>query len=360
MTLSVKIQGKRLTTFQNASVIADIGAVTRGFSLTSTAEADNLFPIKVKDIVEIDADGIPILKGYAEALTGSYSRNSHKIKVSGRSLLCDLVDSTVPTQTEYFESELEKICKEVMTGIGLTPTVINNAGKIDAFDDISSAKIGQRAFQFLESFSRKRQVLLTTDGFDGLVLDRAGRNRSPINLKHLINSNTNNILRSEFELNHRERYNKYSVKSELNPAFQNVNISPSDIADQGDTFFDPDIRSTRQFELEAEESMDEFTALDRAKWEANLRKAKSFSYTATVQGHSEKGQLWLPNTLVNIVDEMADVKGFLLIKGVSYNYSLREGSTTQLRMTYPNAYTLELEQTQREAIAQSEGDGFLG
>lgn len=364
MTIAIKVNGLKLSTFQSGSVIADIGAVAYGFSFTSTVDKQELFPVHVNDLVEILVDDTPILKGYIESLSGNYGVSGgkvrHQIKVSGRSLLCDLIDSTVPTQTEFESNNLVDICKEVMQGIGLEPKIINKAGTIEPFDDLISAEIGQKAYKFLESFSRKRQVLLTSDGFDSLVLTRASSERFPANLQHIKNSSQNNILNADFEINYRERYNKYSAVSELNPlAILLSKTTPVEIADQGDVVFDSKIRETRQLEFETEESLDDFTALDRAKWEANIRRAKSFTYGVTVQGHSAGGSLWLPNKIVNVVDRFADISADLLIKGVTFNYSLSSGSTTKLRLTYKDAYTLQVEQDAREANTESTGDGFF-
>ena len=359
MTLKIKINGEELTNFQNANVVADIGAVTRGFSFGSTATKDNLFPVKVNDLVEITADGIDILQGYVESLTVDYDSMSHLIQVAGRSILLDLVDSTVPTQTEFNGTSLISIAKIIMSELGLEPLVINNAGEIKPFDDITSAEVGQNAFEFLESYSRKRQVLLTTDGKKSLVFARAGTDRAPTDLFNLVQSNTNNILNSQLKIDASQTYNRYVVRAELNPAIQSIEASPEDISDQNGTVIDATVRTTRQLEINAEESMESFSANDRAKWELNIRKANSLNYRATVVGHSVNGQLWLPNTLVGVIDEFAQVSADLLIRSVVYDYSLGRGSVTTLNMTRKKAFTLEIEQSERDASTEEVGDSYI-
>ena len=93
-----------------------------------------------------------------------------------------------------------------MSGLGLEPEVINEAGTIRAFDDITSGEIGQSAFEFLEKYSRKRQVLLTTDGKRALILARAGEERAPADLLNLIGSSTNNILNASLDINNRNYF----------------------------------------------------------------------------------------------------------------------------------------------------------
>lgn len=352
MALRIKINGQEHTDFQVANVMADVAAVTRAFSFLSTATKDNLFPVKINDAVEITADGVDVLQGHVESLGVSYSTSGHSINVGGRSILADLVDSTAPTQTEKIGTTLIDIAKTVMAGIGLNPDVESTAGTIKPFEDITSAKIGQRAFEFLESYSRKVQVLLTTDGKSTLVLARAGTEYAPASLFNVVESDTNNILRSSLNINNSERYYKYTVQSSLDPSLQKLGFAPKNITDQSGAAFDKDMRKTRQLELNAEESMSTFKCGDRAKWEANIRKANSINYTATVVGHSVNGKLWLPNTLVKVTDDFAQVYDEMLIRSVNYAYSLDEGSTTTLRMTRRDAFTLETEQSQRDATAE--------
>ena len=359
MTLKIKINGQEFTNFQNAAVVANIGTVTRGFSFGSTATDLNLFPIKVNDLVEITADEIDILQGYVETLDVNYDVESHMIQVAGRSILLDLVDSTVPTQTEFKGTSLISIAKTIMSELGLEPNVINKAGTIRVFDDITSAEVGQNAFEFLENYSRKRQVLLTTDGKTALVLARAGTERAPASLYNMVDSSFNNILSSQLRIDVSGTYNKYVVRSQLNPLIQGLGASPEDIADQNGQVIDSSVRVTRQLEINAEESMDSFSSSDRARWEANIRKANALAYSATIVGHSIDGQLWLPNTLVRVVDQFAKIEADLLIRAVTYEYSLSEGSITSLSMTRRKAFTLEVEQTERDANTEDTGDDFL-
>ena len=83
------------------------------------------------------------------------------------------------------------------------------------------------------------------------------------------------------------------------------------------------------------------------------------AYSATVVGHSANGALWLPNELVKVTDDFAQIKADLLIRRVMYNYSITGGSLTTLHMTRKKAFTLELEQSERDANTEETGDLFL-
>lgn len=353
MSLEIKINGQIYTNFQNASVILSIAAITRGFSFVSTANENNTFPVKVGDLVKITADGIDVLEGYIELLEIRYDSGSHEIRVGGRSKMVDLVDSSMPTQFEVNGTTLEAIASGVLKSIGLPNKVENEAGEIKDFNDISSSEIGQNAFKFLESFSRKRQVLLTSDGSDTLILTRAGISKSPTKLKNIKGANDNNILSAELSLDYRERFYWYIAKSQLNTSTPDFDSDPEEVSDQEGEVFDDDIRESRRLEFNAEESMESFNAKDRATWEKNLRIGNGLQYRAKIVGNSVNGQLWLPNTIVQIEDEYCQLKEELLIKEVKYDFSTGSGSTTELSMIRKNAFTLEIEQSEREALAES-------
>lgn len=350
MTLSIKINGQPYINFSSASVYMTITALTRAFKFTSTADPENSFPIKIGDEVLIAADGIDVLDGFIEMLDVSYAANSHTVSVGGRSRLADLVDSTVPTQFEIDGTGLEAIAANLMSSIELEPLVDNQAGDIRNFDnDLTSAEIGQNALEFLESYSRKRQVLLTSDGAATLVLARAGTTKAPAALKNIVGATDNNILSSTLSLDYSDVFHHYLVKAQLNTSVPGQSKPPSDVVNQFGEFFDNDIRVTRKIELNAEESMDSFSCSDRALWERNIRLGHSYIYSAVVAGNSINKQLWRQNTIVKILDEFATVDAELLIRDVRLNYDLSNGSTTELTMIKPEAFTLELQQTQRDA-----------
>ena len=361
MALKIKINGQEYTNFQQANVIADVGAVTRAFTFSSTADSQNTFPVKVNDLVEVTADSIDILKGYVETLNVMYDGDSHSIDVGGRSILADLVDSTVSTSWADFDgTSLTAIAKTVMSDLGLKPKIINDAGSISPFDDVTSASIGQKAFDFLESSSRNMQGLWTTDGNESLVFARAGSGRAPTNLAHIIGSEDNNILSAVLSIDNSNRFNKYTVKSELDGWRQSITNTPEQLSNQSGEAIDAGMpRTTRRLEINAEESMDSFSAGDRAAWEANIRRAGSINYMAIIAGHSVDGVLWLPNTIVSVSDDFTKIYDDLLIRKVIYNYSIIEGSKTSLHMTYKDAFTLEIEQSQRDANTEEVGDEYI-
>ncbi len=362
MSLTLRVNGVNYTDFISASVQRFMETAASQFSFTATDSLDTPFPIDVDDLAEILADGVTVSKGYIEDNDSSGDATSDTVMFAGRSLLNDFIDSTVGALKEFEgQVNLQDIIRAVLDSLTLTNIkIINEAGNIKNFDatDITSAETGQNAFDFIELFARKRQVLITTNGDGDLVIARAGRIVSPFNIKNIVGANDNNVLSSTVKHSVREEFNRYTANSQLNP----FNIKPGSnarqVSDQVSSRFNTLRRKSRVFEFNAEESSDSFTLRDRAGWEANIRRARAKTYTCVVQGHTVDGVPWTPNRLHRVDDDFRRVHAMLLLKAVTYGYGVDGGSTTSLGFTNKLAYTLEVEQTAREATVDSFAGGF--
>lgn len=362
MALAIKVNGQDLTFFQEAKVVKSLETLCGAFTFKSTANSDNLFPLRVNDSVEIIADGVTILNGFIETLQVDYSASNHVITVSGRDKLSDLIDSTVGETKEFIGNvTLINVARRILDDLDLTSIeIINNAGDISPFEasEVTSAEIGQGAFTFLELFARKRQVILTSDEQSNLVLLRAGSENAPLKLKNKRQSVDNNILSANVSINNNQRYRSYIAQSQLNPRNLEAFFTAQDIAGQTGNATDNDIRQSRIYEFNSEESDTIESLNQRANWESNIRRARSFNYSATVQGHTFNGQIIRPNQIIQVLDEFCNIDAQLLIKNVEYAYSLSGGSVTKIVVTYKDAYTLQAEQDRRDAIRNNQGDGF--
>lgn len=356
----LRLNGNNYTNFDRVAVFRSMETASSAFSFSSSANSNNLFPVKKGNAVQVIVDGVQVTDGYVEKVSVGYSARDHKITITGRDALGDLIDSSVFGTKEFTGNiSLVDVARNILNGIGMTGTkVIDQTGGVRSFDedDIISAEVGQNAFDFLESYARKRQVLLTTDGFRNLVLARASTTVFSGKLKNVVGAVDNNILDATFDTDDTKRFYKYVAQGQLNPF--GLDIGADDVSEQNGQAIDGAIRKSRIFEFNAEESQDSFTGADRAKWEANIRRSRSVSYSPRVQGHSVNGDIWKPNVLVEIEDQFADVNATMLLRSLSYEQSIDEGSTSRLDFTYKDAFTLQAEQDEREANTDKQGFSF--
>jgi prophage tail gpP-like protein len=362
MSLKIRLNGQTFTDFISAQVLMSIETAASSFAFTSSAQIDNLFPIKEGDLVEILADDKLISTGHVEDVGVTYDAQSHTIEVKGRSLLADLIDSTVGSIKEFTgQVNLVDVARAVLDGLGLTSIkIINKAGTIKNFnaEDITSAETGKNAFEFVELYARKRQVLITTDGDGNMVLVKGSGVASVNRFKNIQVANDNNVLSARLTSSNASLFNQYIAQSQLNPVNLDEGVTTESVSGQVGVATDSSIRTTRTLEFNSEESSDSVTLNDRAAWESNIRRARAKNYIAVVQGHSASDEAWEPNKLYKVDDDFCGVHGTLLSREVAYRYDLQNGSTTEINMTNRKAYTLQAEEDAREANTNEFGNDF--
>lgn len=345
MTLSMKINGNDFQGFTSAQAARDMENAVSTFSFATTVSKKNFtgvtYPAKKGDLVEVSADGIPVMTGYVNDRKIDYDSDTHSVMIKGRSKTQDLADCTVGVIKDFEQVFFPDICKKVSSDFDIS--VVDEVGNIKVFEDIAEAETGQRSFKFIESLARKRQVLLTDNGLGDLVIIRASSVLSQNSLQNLVSElkfGGNNIKKGSLTDSDYQLYNEYIAQGQLSPI--NVSEIPaSELADEVGTFTDSDIRSLRRYEFYTEETTDSFTLKDRAEWEASIRKARAFVYSSTVQGHSFNNELWVPNIQHQIDDDFADVHDQKLLKRVTYKYSIQGGSESILSFTNKDAFTLQ-------------------
>ena len=139
------------------------------------------------------------------------------------------------------------------------------------------------------------------------------------------------LLSRDFSYSDVDRFNKIEVGSEDNFAQKKVN-DPDSAVDRRSMFIDAEVRTTRQLQVQAEESMSNVELEGKAQEEVNIRRARAFEFSCTVPSHRyEMGKL------IRIEDELSGVYGTLLIRAVSYKQS-SEGNTSRLTLCFPESY----------------------
>ena len=336
--LEVLYRNQKYSLFTSIKVSSTLDAICGQFTIEATPQ--DTIPFGLGSYIRVLADGFPVVSGYVEMVKSNISNNGNRIVYSGRSILCDLVDSSIPEVDSSTEGDisLQSLCTQVMSSLGLPSALVNLAGDLKSFQarTILSSRFGNKAGAFLQSFAKKRSVVLTNDGSGNLVIFRP-----PSKVTYKTKLTDQNMLQRETSYSMAQQYNIIEVGSEDNM------VTPEDYEVEDlleiSTFQrsvarkqqaeDPSIRSTRFLQVRAEESMTDEELDIRAQDEINLRRAKSLVYSVTVPSHQ-----YVKGRLVTVNDQQTGVSGIFLIKKVEYTSS-SEGNISKLDLCYPESYS---------------------
>lgn len=370
MTLTLEVNGTEFGNFTDATVSFGMDQLAGEFSFTAVSEVPDDWPAKQGSEVRVLADGVAVLKGFVEIVRVRYNHENHSIGIRGRTRTADVVDSTITARKFSPPITMEFLVELVLNDLGIgTLTefglegigVINQVDDLESFDEDIDAKAGQTAFEFLEQYARKRQVLLTTSAAGDIVITRNTGTRSGITLTSEVpDAGKNNILSAFLNLNNTERFQRYEVRSSGNAVGAALTVFDANAA--ADVFgqaTDDDIRAGRVMTFVAANSTDTEGCTKRADWEGNIRRTRSQEYTCVVQGHEQSpGTPWEFNQIVTVSDDFADVEGELLIDRVEMTYSVQRGSRTSLRCVPTDAYLVQAAEPEKEKETTSFGDIF--
>lgn len=335
--IDVQFGGSSWELFDSITVNTSLDNLCGTFELETTLKTDN--PFDRGDLMTIktkpdSGEPLNLLKGYVERAKGSITKQSAMVTYSGRDLLGDLVDSSAPPEIASTEGGISfpELCSKVIKGLGIDAEVINQAGKIKPFSekDIAAVGFGGKAGAFLQSFARRRQLFLNTDGLGNLVIFKP-----PESLGYEEKLTKDSLLSRDFEYSDVDRYNKIEVGSEDNFAQKTVS-DPESAVDRRSMFKDAEVRPTRQLQIQVEESMTDEELEGKAQEEVNIRRARAFQFSCTVPSHRyEKGKL------IRVEDELSGVYGTLLIRAVTYSQKKASegGNTSRLTLCFPETYS---------------------
>jgi len=377
--------------FLSVTVNTSMQNFARSFQVALTMDVFKNFPIKLGDTISIVIDKEAVFTGFIESMDAGYDNDRHDISISGRDKLGDVLDgSIIEPVTFNTPISLKDIILKILNSNGIQsielskenaalskgPGFLGDNGFIGVIDnaipelfnkgDFISSKQGENIFEIINSLAIRRQVLVTSDGFGNLIIERGAvdpsgedKYNTPLVHRHKktstnpltqslsqiadLNQRQNNILSANIAFDNSERYNKYIFQSQQNAlSALSSEINPSSLVNQQGQAIDNQIRSTRTLVVSADTSRNSATAKDRATWEANIRRVRGRKYECKVQGFKPDLDkiLWQPNKLVQVLDERLDIDGEMLINSVQYSYG-EGGSIVNLSLSDPDSFSIQ-------------------
>lgn len=353
MTMQLEVKGVRYDNFTTASCEIRLDALSNTFSFEAVAADGNPLPFKGGDSCRIIVNGTAVLTGSIEVINVSYSASDHTISIQGRDKTADLLDSTLGSISDLrapitLKEIIEKIIKDIGSDLEVVEEVTTEP--FESTQDIASPEPGDNAFEFLEKYSRKRQVLLTSNGDGDVVITSGSAETAEGAVQHILGAEDNNIIAANFSSDTTGRYNVYKFSSQLNPfALNNAgDTSIESVVNQNGSTSDPEIRIGRQLVLIAENPYSNDQNEARSKWEANIRKARGLKYSATVTGYNvdpknPNSDLWQINRIYLIIDDFVGKQEPMLLNSVTFTLDVQGGEQTSLAFVNKEAYSLGLE-----------------
>lgn len=353
----LEVNGQRFEGFTRITAERSYMSVPASFSFVATTNPDNVtgFPIAEGDACRVMIDELPFITGFVDQIEVNHSDNAHEIAVQGRSLIADLVDSSMNGDYEIngpipLKTALENIISKAgVSGI----SVIDETDGVDGFTDGEnlSGKIGSPVWEFMVTLAIKKQVLLTEDGQGNVIMTRGDGETISDQLIKEPNGQGNNIKDSTCRRATRQRFNSYTVLSQDDSAsLANLSLDDfegADTTDKEGTASDTSIRSSRFQCIMAEKASTPEECTQRAVWQSNYNRVRAFSYQCTVQGFAtDNGQPFEPGMMPHIIDSYMQIDSDLIIDKVLMTYSETQGSNSKINFLLPDAFTLTASEPQ--------------
>lgn len=354
-TITLEVNNNVYENFDEIKVSKSIKNPCGSFSFSTTASLKDNLPIRAGDLCAVKINNVPVIKGFIDSIDASYSINSHGITISGRDLMADLIDSSIGPDLEFKGPiTLVDLFRQTIKHMGLNLSVTSQVSDIEPIseEELVSAEFDVKGFDFLSKYATLRQVFVYSSGTGGLIITRGAGGEPRATLQNVVGSLGNNIKSAQYRDSRQDRYNKYSFTAQLSPVIlddqsataEAIEAANASISEQTSSITDAQIRATRKLFLKAEESSSSVTMEERAQWESNIRKARGRTYTATLTGFKYGTgalQIWFPNMLVYVNDDLFKLKEKMLVWSVNYSLSTSGGSEVMLECVQHNLLSLE-------------------
>jgi prophage tail gpP-like protein len=350
--MKLEVNGVQYDNFISAECETRLDALANFFSFTAINPNGVVFPFKGGESCKVIVDGEVVLTGEIEVVEVSYDGGDHEVTVQGRSTAAKLLDSTIGLLGDIVGEglTLRALIEAVIAHLGLDIKVRDDVRPrpFSIAEELAAPEPGDNAFRFIEKFTKKRQVMLHPSPDGGIVIAANSGIQAAGRVQHILNAFDNNVISSNFRYDTTGRFNAYFMASQLNPVVLNV-TGGSDLAtlvNQGGGVSDPGINKGKQMVIVTDAPFSDAECESRARWEADVRKARGLVYSAVVNKYREAGdtgKLWGVNKLYQINDDFIGKNEPMLCNSVKYSLNNDDGRVTGLGFVGPNSYTLSLQ-----------------
>jgi prophage tail gpP-like protein len=355
--LRLIVNGVRYAGWKTAQVTRGVESISGGFSLSVSERwggQDEPWPIVEGDECKLFIGDVPVITGYVDRRSPSYTADDHTLAVSGRDATGDLVDSSALLDKWEFKDVplltfARRLCEPFGIDVELQPgLVIESGGRSQTLGHETrkaatptkkalkmTVDPGDTVFEALDRACRLAAVLPVSDGLGGLILTRTGSTRCTTALVQ-----GENILGAGADYDASGRFRRYVVLGQRSGSDTDYGASVAGVKGEAQ---DLNVgRAARTLVIRAEGAVTREYARRRAEWDAKVRAARGDAVSVRVQGWTEgDGTLWPVNALVPVRSAWLGIDGEMLITQATYSLDGNGGTTTELALRRPDAFLPE-------------------
>lgn len=341
MASELRVDGQTYNLFKSVDGVSSIDTIAREVRITLSQQQNNQSVLGAQSFIEVYRDNVKDFTGYIDDISDSEDRSSHDIEFRARSMIADLLDSSVPENARNLEgvsnyAELVQLCVDGL-GFGNTIKVIDEVGaKFADPEKIKAAETGDSCESFLTENARIVNVFLGDNG-DGNIFIRKPSGKLKTIIQNVPGADNNNVKSSNVKIDYTQRFYKYTVHSNSSLASDDADV---DSLNNEGSAFDNEIRKTRVLDITAKEPMTSEECKRAAEEEANIRRARSFSYSAEIAGFSANGELWEAGPNVKVIDTVKGISGIFLLNSVKWGFG-DGGENVSCEISLPDKTTAQ-------------------
>lgn len=335
--VDIEVNGKRYAGWTSVRVTRGIESVSGSFDLTVSDRWGSAggWPIAEGDACTVRVAGQPVVTGFVDKRSVSLSATEHSVSVSGRDATGNLVDSScVLKKWEFRNIPILALARELAKPFNV-PVTLQAGLKLPPPPARLAVDPGDTVFDVIDRACRTAALLAMSDGKGGLLLTRPTTGRASTEVVE-----GENLLAGSVERDATDRFHRVVVRGQSSGT--DLLSGTKAAAIEAAAVDENEPRTARVLLVRPEGNMTSALAKKRAEWETAVRAARSVTVTAVVQGWTQgNGTLWPVNSLVHVKAPTLGVDGDFLLTQAVYSLDGSSGSTTELTLRPPDAFTPE-------------------
>ena len=264
--------------------------------------------IQQGQICKLFIDDDLLLTGYVFSTPISYDSATVTQGAAGRSLTADIVDCSAELG-QWRNQKVVDIARALTAPYGIS--VVDEVQDGTAIPE-HQVEPGETVFESIDRLLQVSALLSTDDAYGRLVIAKpgtAGEAGEPIQLGE-------NVLEASASLDFASVFSVYQCLGQRSGTDEEFGVDASEVSA---IVVDERISRHRKLVINPSGQVTPAIAQRRADWESASRMARALAAQYTVAGWRQKnGELWLPNTTLEVIDPLIGFSRSMLISEVNY------------------------------------------